>query len=127
MATTDTENGTVLTADGTPLAKQIAEQEKTAELQSAQEIDDTRKALRLDWGDTLEERESLVRGWMEKSEAPDNLKELMTKRELPVETMNWLYNTAKQFKSDVTPISSDGSTPTPWMKSARSCILSGTC
>ena len=94
-------------------AKKIAEQEQSASQDADQSLADARASLRQDWGETLEERESLIRGWMDKSEAPASLKELLNDRNLPVDTMNWLYNTAKQFKGEINPVSQDGSSPAP--------------
>jgi hypothetical protein len=99
----------------TAFSKQIMEQEKIAAAESSNELGDTQKALRANWGDTLEDREALIRGWMDKSEAPQNLRKLLDERSLDVDTMNWLHNTAKQFKSNVTPITSDGKSNAPAM------------
>ena len=70
-------------------------------------VEEARKALRLDWGDTLEDREALIRGWMDKSEAPEDLRNMLDSRSLPLETMKWLHEVAKQFKGEVNPISKD--------------------
>jgi hypothetical protein len=87
------------------LSRQIAEQEQTAGREGNQALEDLRKELRLDWGDTLEDREAMIRGWLEKSDAPEDFKELFEERNLPLATMNWLHRTAKEFKGDVAPIS----------------------
>ena len=89
-------------------AKQIAGQEAEASLLSETEKNDARKALRMDWGDTLEERESLIRGWMEHSNAPDSMKTLLADKNLPPDTMNWLLSVANQFKDVVSPLTADG-------------------
>lgn len=89
-------------------ARQIAEQERGANLQHEESLNESRKALRADWGDTLEAREDLIRGWLKHSDAPPSMVELLDNRELPLETMNWLLSTAKQFKDEANPISRDG-------------------
>ena len=81
--------------------------------------DEARKALRLDWGDTLEAREALIRGWMDKSEAPAFLREQLDGGNLPLDTMNWLHGIAKQFKGEVNPISKDGQQPKPTIDPAE--------
>ncbi len=90
------------------LAKQFAEQGQVTKAETENQLNEARKAIRMDWGDTLEDRESLIRGWLEHSEAPDSMKNLLKDRKLPLETMNWLHGIAKQFKDNVQPISSDG-------------------
>lgn len=94
-------------------AAKIAQQELDASQSTQTSLEEARKALRVDWGDTLEERESLIRGWMDKSGAPESLRTLLDDRSLDIETMNWLHNTAKQFKGEVNPISKDGPSATP--------------
>jgi len=100
-------------------AKKIGEQEMAAGLESSQALDDVRKALRSDWGDTLEEREDMIRGWMDKSDAPEHLRDALNDRNLPVDTMNWLYKTAQQFKGEVTPVKRDGSSNDPGVTPAE--------
>lgn len=99
----------------TAFATQIAEREALSATTAKSELEDSQKALRTDWGDTLEDREALIRGWMEKSEAPESLRTMLNDRNLDLETMNWLHQTAKQFKGEVTPVSKDGNSPTPTM------------
>ena len=89
-------------------AAQMAEQDRQASSEANEAAETMRKELRQDWGDTLEERESLIRGWMEKSDAPDGMREMLDNRQLPLESMNWLYSVAKQFKGDVAPVARDG-------------------
>jgi len=88
-------------------SKQIAEQERNADSESQREMEEQRKQLRLDWGETLESRENLIRGWLNKSEAPESMRELLDNRSLPLDTMNWLLSVAEQFKGDVSPVSKD--------------------
>jgi hypothetical protein len=99
----------------TAFAQQIAEQELGVTAEMDNELDDARKALRLDWGDTLEEREGLIRGWLEMSQAPEEMRELLNDRKLPLGTMNWLLSIAKQFEGDIKPISKDGKDGEPPM------------
>ena len=94
-------------------ASQIAQQEADADRQSLTALEESRKEVRLDWGETLEERESLIRGWLEHSDAPESMKTLLKEKNLPLDTMNWLYATAKQFKGEVTPLTADGQSPQP--------------
>ena len=96
-------------------ASKIAQQELDASLEAQNSLEASRKEIRADWGDTLEERESLIRGWLDHSEAPESMRQLLNDKNLPLETMNWLYNTAKQFKGDVQPLTADGKSPTPTM------------
>jgi hypothetical protein len=90
------------------LATRIARQEQDADLISNTELSDQQKALRQDWGDTLETREDLIRGWLKMSEAPQSMTEMVNDRKLPLDTMNWLLGIAKQFEGDVTPVGGDG-------------------
>lgn len=106
------------TAQFTKFASKIAEQEKLADANGVTENENQKKALRLDWGDTLEERENLIRGWMDLSNAPPALVELLDNRDLPLETMNWLHSVAKEFKGEVAPISKDGVPPSQQMTPA---------
>ena len=99
----------------TKLATKVAAQEQATTLEANTATDNTRKELRIDWGDTLEEREGLIRGWMELSKAPEQLRKQFEERNLDLPTMNWLNSIAKQFKGDVSPISKDGTTPSPLM------------
>lgn len=103
----------------TALSQQIMQQEIDADLAAGTAAEDARKALRADWGDTLEEREALIRGYLEHSEAPESMRQLLDNRELPLDSMNWLHSIAKQFKGDVAPISKDGKTPTPALTPAE--------
>jgi hypothetical protein len=102
----------------------MAEQDRQAGSEATTALEAMRKELRLDWGDTLEEREGLIRGWMDKSDAPESMRELLDNRELPLESMNWLYSVAKQFKGEVAPVARDGkgSTPDFTVEEARSKI-----
>ena len=77
--------------------------------------EDSRKAIRDAWGEALGEREDLIRGWMEKSEAPEEMLQLFNDKNLPLPTMEWLHSVANQFKGSVTPISQDGGGRTPSM------------
>jgi hypothetical protein len=94
----------------TKFANKIGNQELEASTLSGAEMTTQQTALRQDWGDTLEPREALIRGWMQMSEAPSELQALMEKRELPLSTMNWLHGIANQFKGDVKPVGNDGKT-----------------
>ena len=100
-------------------ARQLAQEQLANSQASANARDEARKALRLDWGDTLEAREALIRGWMDKSEAPAFLREQLDGGNLPLETMNWLHSIAKQFKGEVNPISKDGQQPRPTIDPAE--------
>lgn len=95
------------------LAGGIGEQQKTSEMTAQQAIEDSQRELRQDWGDTLETREELIRGWLDKSDAPQDIIELLNERELPLDTMKWLHELANQFKGDVNPISRDGTNNEP--------------
>ena len=95
------------TAQFNKFAKQLAQEQQTAGQEAATAAEESRKALRLDWGDTLEDREALIRGWMDKSEAPESLRNMLDSRDLPLETMKWLHDVAKQFKGEVNPINKD--------------------
>lgn len=101
------------------MARQIAQQELDADTASENELEVARKELRTEWGDTLEERESLIRGWLEHSEAPESMRELFEDKNLPLTTMNWLYQTAKQFKGNVNPITRDGKGGAPTVTPAE--------
>lgn len=96
------------TAQFTKFATKIGEQERTADTTSGSEAEARKAALRADWGETLEEREALIRGWMELSEAPTELRDLLEARDLPLATMNWLHGIAKEFKGEVAPMSKEG-------------------
>ncbi|RLB66250.1 MAG: hypothetical protein DRH08_06650 [Deltaproteobacteria bacterium] len=93
----------------TKMAAKVAAKEQDATALTSQAGEDLRKEIRLDWGDTLEDREALIRGWMDKSTAPESLRAQFEDRNLDLPTMNWLHGIAKQFKGDVSPISKDGS------------------
>jgi outer membrane translocation and assembly module TamA len=41
------------------------------------------------------------------------MRELLDDRNLPVDTMNWLYKIAQQFKGDVAPVKRDGTSNDP--------------
>ncbi len=101
------------------LARQFAEQGVTTKAETENQLAEARKAIRQDWGDTLEERESLILGWLEHSEAPDSMKSLLKDRNLPLDTMNWLHGVAKQFKGDVQPMSRDGKGAEPTLTPAE--------
>jgi hypothetical protein len=90
------------------LASQLATQNKTEADASLQSLADARESLKLEWGDTLQSREELVRGWMSQSEAPAALQKLFDDKAIDNDTMNWLYKTANQFKGEVAPIAADG-------------------
>ena len=96
-------------------ATRVAEQEISTNRMNNETKMEIRKELRLDWGDTLEDREDLIRGWLDKSDAPEAMRNLLDNHELPVATMKWLHGVAKQFKGDVTPIRNDGASPAPSM------------
>lgn len=96
-------------------ATKIAEQEKASNGETEIAMTAARKNLRDDWGDSLESREDLIRGWMEHSNAPASLKEQFKDKNLDLDTMNWLYATANQFKGEVSPISKDRSVSDPVM------------
>lgn len=100
-------------------ATQLAQRELELDTGALSAQEAARAALRTDWGDTLEDRESLIRGWMEHSEAPESMRELFEAKDLDLTTMNWLYQTAKQFKGSVNPITEDGRTPTPGVTPAQ--------
>lgn len=106
----------------TKLATQIATQEKAASTLSGADMTAQQTALRQDWGDTLESREALIRGWMKLSDAPAELQTLMDSRELPLATMNWLHGIANQFKGDVTPVGDDGKGGEPPMQAVDAKI-----
>jgi hypothetical protein len=96
-------------------AAKVAEREQTDLQASNQTTEDQRRELRIDWGDTLEERSALIRGWMEKSEAPEQLRQQFENKNLDTNTMKWLHSVANQFKGDVTPLSDDVSQRPPTM------------
>lgn len=93
-------------------AEKIAEQQLSTNRMNNETKMEIRKELRLDWGDTLEDREALIRGWLDKSDAPESMRSLLDEKSLPVDTMKWLHGIAKQFKGDVQPIREDGASPT---------------
>ncbi len=103
------------TAFATNIGKQELEASATAETASV----DSRRLLREAWGEAQDDRESLIRGYLTHSDAPESLKTGLNDRKLPLETMNWLYEVAKQFKGDVSPISKDGASPTPVMTTSE--------
>ena len=78
----------------TAFAQLIANQELTADAETANNLADQQKALRADWGDTLEDREALIRGWLQMSEAPESMVEMLNERKLPLESMNWMLSIA---------------------------------
>jgi hypothetical protein len=86
----------------------IGTQEQQVASTNTTEREDARKAVREAWGESLGEREDLIRGWMDKSNAPEEMMELLNDKNLPLPTMEWLLSVAGQFKADVTPISKDG-------------------
>lgn len=94
-------------------AKQIATQEKDAELTTGQALADQQRDIRTAWGDAMDEREALIRGWLTHSEAPASTLEMLNDRKLPLETLNWMLGIAQQFKGDVTPMSKDKQTTEP--------------
>jgi hypothetical protein len=91
----------------------IGTQEQQVASTSTTEREASRKELRDTWGEALTEREDMIRGWMDKSNAPEEMVELLNDKNLPLPTMEWLLSVAGQFKSDVTPISKDGPNHTP--------------
>jgi len=97
----------------TAFANNVAKQEQETGISAQTASEDARKALRMEWGETLEDREALIRGYLEHSQAPESVKQGLNDKKLPLETMNWLHEIAKQFKGDVKPISNDGPSPTP--------------
>ena len=86
-------------------AEKIAGQELQAGTDITESTEQQRRELRDDWGDALDSRENLIRGWLKQSDAPDTMMEMLDERKLPAKTMKWLYAVANQFKGDVTPIS----------------------
>ena len=98
-------------AFATNFGKQQFDNKLTSETAAA----DAKRLLREAWGEAQPERESLIRGYLEHSQAPDALKTSLNDGKLDLNTMNWLHEVAKQFKGDVTPIHQDGKSPTPTM------------
>lgn len=96
-------------------ATKIAEQERDANSASASDMVEQRKKVKDDWGDALIEREDLIRGWMDKSDAPEALRTLLNDGQLPLDTMKWFLDIASVFKGDVTPISKEKGTSDPIM------------
>jgi hypothetical protein len=90
------------------LASRLGEQEAQATLAVTEARDEAARALRQDWGDTLEDRVGLIEGWLQHSGAPEDLMATVRDRALGLDAMNWLYDTAKHFKGEVSPVSSDG-------------------
>jgi len=85
----------------------IAEQSLADNTQAERDLMDQRKALRDEWGETLENREAMIRGWLDKSQAPQEFLDQFENNALDVSTMQWLHQVAEQFKGDVSPISKD--------------------
>jgi len=96
-------------------ATNVAKQEQETGITAETALSALRQGLRADWGEALDERTALIRGYLQLSDAPETLIAGFKDNKLPLETMNWLYEVAKQFKGDVTPISADGKSPTPTM------------
>jgi hypothetical protein len=97
----------------------IGTQEQQVASTNTTEREEARKAVREAWGESLGEREDLIRGWMDKSSAPEEMMELLNDKNLPLSTMEWLLSVAGQFKGDVTPISKDGPNHTPALAPAQ--------
>lgn len=105
-------------------ATKIGEQERQAGLEAASAQTEAQKKLRQDWGADYDNREALIRGWMEKTDAPESMRQLVDDGNMSVEAMNWLYNTAKSFEGDVNPINRDrqGANPSLTPADAREKI-----
>jgi hypothetical protein len=93
--------------------KQIAQQEKEADLISGQALTDQRRDVKTAWGDAVNEREELIRGWLVHSAAPKSTVEMLDSGKLPLDTLNWMLTVAQQFTGDVTPLSKDRQTMEP--------------
>jgi hypothetical protein len=94
-------------------ATTIGTQEQESASSNATALSDNRKALKEAWGDAVEERENIIRGWLDKSTAPESMVTMLDEGKLPLDTMNWLNDIANQFKGDVTPIHKDGQGRSP--------------
>jgi hypothetical protein len=95
------------------LAAKIAEQEINADKSTSAERQAEREKLKTDWGDAVEGRENLIRGWLEQSGAPKSMVDLLDNHSLPADTVKWLYDTASQFEDTTNPISKDRSESSP--------------
>lgn len=63
--------------------------------------------IKKEWGETYDERMTLMAGWLELSDAPGDLKDMVKEGNLTSDTANWLYSVAKQFTGDVKNLTSD--------------------
>jgi hypothetical protein len=105
-------------AQFTKFASLIGGQEQQAGSATSTARDEQRNEVRTSWGEALSERENLIRGWLEKSEAPTDMVEGFNDKNLSLDTMNWLLSVAGQFKGTVTPIHEDGQGREPIMDPA---------
>jgi hypothetical protein len=96
-------------------AKTIGTQEQESASSNAAALTANRKAIKEAWGDSVEERENIIRGWLDKSTAPESMITMLNDNKLPLDTMTWLHDVANQFKGEVTPIHKDGQGSTPIM------------
>ena len=103
-------------------ATSIGTQEQESAISNATDLSDNRKAIKEAWGDSVEERENAIRGWLEKSTAPDSMVTMLDEGKLPLDTMTWLNDVANQFKGDVTPIHKDGQGRTPALDPAQARV-----
>lgn len=99
----------------TAFATKIAMQEKDAGLLNNQALADQQAEIQAAWGSAKAEREDLIRGWLEHSEAPSDTIEQLDNGELPLATLNWMRSIAEQFTGDVTPLSKDREATAPTM------------
>lgn len=73
-------------------------------------IEEARTALYKEWGQATDERKALIRGWMDKTEAPEELRELFEDGNMDASTMKWLHTVASSFKDTVKPLDKDDKT-----------------
>jgi hypothetical protein len=80
-------------------------------------VAEMRAELKNEWGAAYEDRTGLIRGWLEKSDAPDDMKAMFEDGTMSADAMKWLHGVAELFKSEVKTVGKDGldynADPTP--------------
>lgn len=90
------------------LAEAIGENERNAAVTANSQAQQEQEALKQEWGAAYDERVNEVTRWLDGSSAPAELREQAAAGGLTAATMNWLHDTAAQFKGDKAPAGSDG-------------------
>lgn len=94
-------------AQFTRFAEKIGQQEHQSGLEAQEEKQQAQKQIKEEWGADYDNREALIRGWMDKSEAPESMRTLLDEGNLSPDAMKWLHAVAKNFEGDVSPMNRD--------------------